>query len=274
MVAMAKKAWFALMNWKTRTGSPRSPVRTRPLPLPGYRAPGAVAGSHAADGSAPRARRWSGRPVGGLHRDQPDEPSSRSPGRSVRTRATAPPVFAQIGPEQPSVAGIPAHRVGDSSASMTPPSQMERCPPNRVNSRAWGWNGIGQLGDATTIDRHTPVQVQNLSGVTAVDAGQGHNLALKSDGTVWGWGLNCSGELGDGTTIDRHTPVQVQNLSGVRCVASGDDHSLALKSDGTVWTWGRNMFGELGDGTITDRHTSVQGQNLGGITAVAAGAGH
>src|SRR5712671_5484267 len=62
MVAMAKKAWFALMNWKTRMGSPRSPVRTRPLPLPRYRAPGAVAGSHAADGSVPRARRWSGRP--------------------------------------------------------------------------------------------------------------------------------------------------------------------------------------------------------------------
>src|ERR1700732_1306024 len=71
MVAMGKKAWFALMNWKTRMGSPRSPVRTRLLPLPGYRAPGAVAGSHAADGSAPRARRWSGRPVGGLCRDRP-----------------------------------------------------------------------------------------------------------------------------------------------------------------------------------------------------------
>src|SRR3984893_9509829 len=136
MVAMGKKAWFALMNWKTRMGSPRSPVRTRLLPLPGYRAPGAVAGSHAADGSAPRARRWSGRPVRGPHRDQPDEPSSRSPGRSVRTRATAPPVFAQIGPEQPSVAGIPAHRVGDSSALMAPPSQLERCPPNRVNSNS------------------------------------------------------------------------------------------------------------------------------------------
>src|SRR2546426_6467064 len=83
MVAMAKKAWFALMNWKTRMGSPRSPVRTRPLPLPRYRAPGAVAGSHAADGSAPRARRWSGRPVGGLHRDRPVAPSSRSLGQSV-----------------------------------------------------------------------------------------------------------------------------------------------------------------------------------------------
>src|SRR6516164_6434222 len=143
MVATAKNAWFALMNWKTRMGSPRSPVRTRPLPLPRYRAPGAVAGSHAADGSAPHARRWSGRPVGGRHRDRPDEPSSRSPGRSVRTRATALPGFAQIGPDQPSVAGTPAHRVGDSSASMAPPSQVERCPPNRVNSKipVWGLAG-------------------------------------------------------------------------------------------------------------------------------------
>src|ERR1700740_1633564 len=135
MVAVAKKAWFALMNWKTRTGSPRSPVRTSPLPLPRYRAPGAVAGSHAADGSAPRARRWSRRPDGGLHRDRPVAPSSRSPGRSVRTRATAPPGCARIAPDQPSVAGIPVHRVGDSSALMAPPSQGERCPPNRVNSR-------------------------------------------------------------------------------------------------------------------------------------------
>src|SRR3954447_24565060 len=134
MVAMGKTAWFALMNWKTRTRSPRSPVRTRLPPLPRCRAPGAVAGSHAADASVPRAQRWSGRPVGGFHRDRPDEPSSRSPGQSARTHATAPPGFAHIGPDQPSVAGIPADRVGDSSASIAPPSQVERCPPNRVNS--------------------------------------------------------------------------------------------------------------------------------------------
>src|ERR1700682_5093178 len=154
MVAMGKKAWFALMNWKTRMGSPRSPVRPRPLPLPGYRAPGAVAGSHAADGSAPRARRWSGRPVGGLHRDQPVAPSSRSPGRSVRTRATAPPVFAQIGPNQPSVAGIPAHRVGDSSASMAPPSQSGKVStkPGQLQSKIAGI--LSYSGQSVQADHH------------------------------------------------------------------------------------------------------------------------
>src|SRR6202045_3691549 len=186
MVAMGKKAWFALMNWKTRMGSPRSPVRTRPLPLPGYRAPGAVAGSHAADGSAPRARRWSGRPVGGLHRDQPDEPSSRSPGRSVRTRATAPPVFAQIGPEQPSVAGIPAHRVGDSSASMTPPSQMQRCPPNRVNSIFLVLVGrapapVWDVSAKHHIKRKTPIPYVNHYSFHILDPEWGH-LTIKVSG--------------------------------------------------------------------------------------------
>ena len=34
--------------------------------------------------------------------------------------------------------------------------------------RAWGENGKGQLGDETTTQRLTPVQVSGLSGVTAV----------------------------------------------------------------------------------------------------------
>jgi alpha-tubulin suppressor-like RCC1 family protein len=141
---------------------------------------------------------------------------------------------------------------------------------------AWGENGIGELGDGTITERHTPVQVgvPPLSKVVAIAAGQGHNLALKDDGTVWAWGLNFSGQLGDGTTTDRHTPVQVQNLSGVTAIAGGDNHSLAVKSDSTVWAWGQNNNGQLGDGTTTERHTPVQVQNLSGVKAIAAGAGY
>jgi alpha-tubulin suppressor-like RCC1 family protein len=145
---------------------------------------------------------------------------------------------------------------------------------------AWGRNDLGQLGDGTTIERHTPVQVgvPPLSGATAIAAGQGHTLALKDDGTVWAWGLNVVGELGIGTadTAAHPTPVQVQNLSGITAIAGGDDHSLALKSDGTVWAWGDNNFGELGIGTAdTAAHpTPMQVQNLSGIKAIAAGSHH
>src|SRR3979490_1845286 len=173
MVAMGKTAWFALMNWKTRTRSPRSPVRTRLPPLPRCRAPGAVAGSHAADASVPRAQRWACRPVGGFHRDRPDEPSSRSPGRSARTHATAPPGFAHIGPDQPSVAGIPADRVGDSSASMAPPSQGKRCPPNRVNSSALDLDEIARAYVPTFLT----IKARQIHSWAETDIEARHHLA-------------------------------------------------------------------------------------------------
>ena len=62
---------------------------------------------------------------------------------------------------------------------------------------AWGRNTEGQLGDGTTTDRTSPVQV--LDRVAAVSAGTGHTMAIKTDGTLWAWGSNGSGQLGDGT---------------------------------------------------------------------------
>mgnify|MGYP000076628396 CR=1 FL=1 len=48
---------------------------------------------------------------------------------------------------------------------------------------AWGSNGNGQLGDSTTTNRGTPVQVSGLtSGVTAVVAGYEHACAILQSG--------------------------------------------------------------------------------------------
>jgi alpha-tubulin suppressor-like RCC1 family protein len=86
---------------------------------------------------------------------------------------------------------------------------------------AWGYNSNGQLGDGTTTNRATPVQVSGLSGVTALAAGDRHALALKWDGTLWAWGENNEGQLGDGTTTDRHTPVPSPLPCAAAC-APGD----------------------------------------------------
>jgi alpha-tubulin suppressor-like RCC1 family protein len=147
---------------------------------------------------------------------------------------------------------------------------------------AWGNNYFGQLGDGTYgNNRTTPAEVSDLHGaeVEAIAGGQGHTLALKSDGTVLAWGYNRDGELGDGTNEDSPTPVRVKdfhdptgNLSGVEAIAAGSSHSLALKKDGTVWAWGYNFDGQLGDGTKANSTRPVRVGKLGRVQAIAAGA--
>lgn len=59
---------------------------------------------------------------------------------------------------------------------------------------AFGDNTYGELGNGTTTNSTTPVQVSNLSGIISqIAAGNSFSLALKTDGTVWSWGLNGKG---------------------------------------------------------------------------------
>jgi len=116
-------------------------------------------------------------------------------------------------------------------------------------------------------------RVPDLSGVTAIAAGNDHTVALKADSTVWAWGRNRYGELGDGSMTSRSgsVPIPVPRLSGVVAIAARYFHTVVLKADGTVWTWGENKYGQLGDGTTADRFAPVQVPGLTGVTAIAAG---
>lgn len=135
---------------------------------------------------------------------------------------------------------------------------------------AWGQNGMGQVGDGTTINKNTPVQIG--SGYSAIAGGYYHTLALKTDGTLWAWGDNQYGQIGNNGagSVDVLTPVQIG--SGYSAIAAGYYHSLALKTDGTLWAWGLNEFGQLGDATIVNKKVPVQ---IGsGYASISAGKEH
>ena len=44
---------------------------------------------------------------------------------------------------------------------------------------AWGFNGNGELGNGTTTNSSTPVEVSDLVGVKAIAAGRSHSLAVQ-----------------------------------------------------------------------------------------------
>lgn len=151
---------------------------------------------------------------------------------------------------------------------------------------AWGYNGYGNLGDASTGHKWLPTPVRNLTNIVKIHGGYHHSLAIRDDGTVWAWGRNSQGCLGDGSASNRTTPVQVKGASGkgfltdVVDLATGDSFSLALKKDGTVVAWGYNGNGELGNNSTATSYTPVpvRGENnknfLENIIALAAGANH
>jgi alpha-tubulin suppressor-like RCC1 family protein len=124
----------------------------------------------------------------------------------------------------------------------------------------WGINSRGEIGDGTTTERTTPVQVTSLgSAVASVSSGKDHTCAILTNGTLWCWGYNEWGQLGDGTTIDRDTPVQVTALgSSLSTVSCSDSYTCAALTDGTLWCWGYNGAGQLGDGTTTPRLSPEQ----------------
>lgn len=174
--------------------------------------------------------------------------------------------------------------------------------------KCWGLNDTGQLGDGTTIDSSTPVDVAGLlpsatdvavaadfscavvagavkcwggeygsapvtvgglsAGATAVSASSDYVCAI-DDGAVKCWKSNNANFADHIASV---SPTVVNGLaSGVTSVSAGFEHACAVVA-GAAKCWGGNTDGELGDGTLMSTSTPVQVQGLSvNVSAVTAG---
>jgi alpha-tubulin suppressor-like RCC1 family protein len=143
----------------------------------------------------------------------------------------------------------------------------------------WGWGGL--VGDGTSVDRTSPVDIMSTNdswdGAPGdVSVGNAHTCARKG-GQVFCWGSDAQGQLGDGQA--NLTPVPGPVLAAmlgdtVGGIAAGV-HTCAIVSGGNVLCFGGNAYGQLGDGTTIDRATPVQPHGLGGsVVQIATGQAH
>ena len=142
---------------------------------------------------------------------------------------------------------------------------------------SFGKNDHAQLGDGTTTDRTTPVQVVGLTGIAQIAAGRDVSYALQTDsagsGIVWAWGANSQGELGDGSVLERRTPVRVIGLSNVIQISSSTnaEFGIALLANGSVYGWGRNDRSQLGLGHTINQSTPQPIPTITNARVIAAG---
>ena len=113
---------------------------------------------------------------------------------------------------------------------------------------AWGWNGLGQLGQGDAAPRAGFHAVPGLAAVQQISVGGTHVLALANYLEQMGISLPATGNSGQlqlknvaAVIVTAELPAFAQ--AAVQQISVGGTHVLALERGGRCWAWGDNRHG-------------------------------
>ena len=149
----------------------------------------------------------------------------------------------------------------------------------------WGANKSSQLGDGTSTNKTTPIQVIRgesnpeydnrednsnyyvyLQNVKDVSVGEDHMIAMTEDGSVYTWGSNKYGQLGvniDGDSVNHAVKVDTSaitavtdengNADEITAVYAGKHYSAIITREGHMYVSGRNTDDTEGTNYVTGK---------------------
>jgi len=155
----------------------------------------------------------------------------------------------------------------------------------------WGYNASGQVGNNTTAQQTTPVQVLN-TGTGPLDfktiaAGGFNTCGINASGVAYCWGEAGNGANGDNdATNDNLTPgavsgptagaVTYKTAPGSIDVShfAGAGTACAIESSSALYCWGYNGSGQQGNGNTTTQLIPLQAGGGLKYTSVTLGTFH
>jgi len=158
--------------------------------------------------------------------------------------------------------------------SMITSGPHHSCAIKTADGSAWCWGEgeNGRLGNGSSADQPSPVQVTDPGPWAEIDAGYDHTCGMKTDGSVYCWGENGYGQLG--IAANNLVPMQIYEPGPWDEIHASRDGSCGIKTDGTAWCWG-NAGADIGNSSASGtQYAPVQISESGPWDILSAGQNH